>query len=235
MSDRGITPRYAIYFSPAADTPLLRLGNEWLGRDPATNAVLTPELPTAFDESEWKRVTGTAAKYGFHATLKPPFRLADETTLLELRQEMKSFADAEKPFYAPPLTVSTLGRFLALVLSENSPAFTALAAKCVADFDHFRKPETEAERAKRMHDSLTQEERENLIRWGYPYVVDTWKFHMTLTCSLEQEPLTRFRAHLETRFAQVCMNPLDVDAISLFEETGSGTPFRLVERFGFAR
>jgi hypothetical protein len=220
MSDPGITPRYAIYFSPAVNTPLLRLGNEWLGRDPATNAVLTPELPVTLNESEWKRVTEAAAKYGFHATLKPPFRLADGVTLLEFRQEMKRFADAERLIYTPHLTVGTLGRFLALVLSESSPAFAALAARCVAGFDRFRKPETEVERAKRMHDSLTSAERENLIRWGYPYVMDTWKFHMTLTCSLEQEPFTRLRAHLETRFAQVCVNP---------------DPFRLVERFGFAR
>jgi len=235
MSDPGIIPRYAIYFSPAANTPLLCLGNEWLGRDPATSAVLTPELPATLDESEWKRVTGTAAKYGFHATLKPPFRLADEVTLLELQQEMKRFAYSESPFHAPHLTVGTLGRFLALVLSESSLAFAALAAKCVADFNRFRKPESEVERARRIHDSLTSAERENLIRWGYPYVMDTWKFHMTLTCSLEQEPLRGFQAHLETRFAEVCMNPLEVDAISLFEETGPGNPFRLVERFGFAR
>jgi putative phosphonate metabolism protein len=234
MSDNGITPRYAIYFSPAADTPLLRLGNEWLGRDPATNAVLTPENSAPLERSEWLRVTETAAKYGFHATLKPPFRLADESMLPELRQEMKRFADAEKSFYAPHLRVSTLGRFLALVLSESSPAFAVLAAKCVVDFDRFRGPETEVERAKRMHDSLAQAEQENLIRWGYPYVMDTWKFHMTLTCSLEQKPLARFRAHLESRFAPVCTSPIEVDAISLFEENGPGTPFRLVERFGFA-
>src|ERR1700750_470639 len=101
MSDPGITRRYAIYFSPAANTELLRLGNEWLGRDPATNTVLMPELPATLDESEWKRVTEAAARYGFHATLKPPFRLADGVTLLELRQEMKRFADAERTAYAP--------------------------------------------------------------------------------------------------------------------------------------
>jgi putative phosphonate metabolism protein len=229
------SPRYAIYFSPAEDTPLLRLGNEWLGRDPATDTSLTPNLPDEIAESEWSRVTETAARYGFHATLKPPFQLADGVTLSDLRQALMAFVERQSAIVVPPLTVGIVGSFLALTLSQESSVFSDLAADCVREFDLFRAPASELEITKRMHGSLTERERENLLRWGYPYVLDTWKFHMTLTCSLEKNSLELFRKHLSLRFAEVCKASLRIDAISLFEEPGLGMPFRMLERLGFNR
>ena len=236
MHDSSASPhRYAIYFSPTEGTSLLRLGNEWLGRDPATGTSFVPTLPDKITESEWSRVTETAARYGFHATLKPPFQLAEGVALPELREALTAFVERQSVILAPPLMVGTVGHFLALILSEESVVFSNFAADCVREFDRFRAPASESEIAKRLHDSLTQREREHLLRWGYPYVLDTWKFHMTLTCSLDQNSLEIFRKHLRLRFAEICKEPLQIDAISLFEEPEPGKPFRLLERFRFGR
>jgi putative phosphonate metabolism protein len=227
--------RYAIYFSPGNDSSLLRLGNEWLGRNPATDNTFTPVLPDEISAREWSDVTGTASRYGFHATLKPPFRLSEGLTLPNLRLALTAFAERQSSIVVPRLKVGAVGQFLALMLSEESIEFSNLATDCVRGFDHFRKPMTESETNQRMHGSLTQRERENLLRWGYPYVLDTWKFHMTLTCSLAKGRLELFQKHLSVRFAQACSDPLTIDGISLFEEPAQGRPFRLLERLRFLR
>ena len=226
--------RYALYFAPSEATTLHRLGNQWLGRGAAANTRSTPRLPPDISPSEWLKSTEAAAGYGFHATLKPPFRLAKGATLQDLHQAVSSFAARRTGFTAPHLVLGTLGHFLALILSEESESFSDFAADCVRNFDHFRAPASESEIQKRMNDSLTQREREHLLRWGYPYVLDTWKFHMTLTCSLAEGPLDVFGRHLRSRFAEVCVEPLAVESLCLFEQSAVGMPFRLIERFALA-
>jgi hypothetical protein len=223
--------RYALYFSPPEATPLAWLGDQWLGRGAAANTRTIPELPHNISPLEWSSATEVAAGYGFHATLKPPFRLTEGARLAGLQQAVRSFAASKAGFMAPHLLLGTLGHFLALVLSENSEVFSDFAADCVRDFDHFRAPPSEAEIKMRTHDSLTPREHEHLLRWGYPYVFDRWKFHMTLTCSLAENALQLFRGHLSRRFAEVCVEPLAVDSICLFEQPAAGEPFRLLERF----
>jgi putative phosphonate metabolism protein len=224
-------PRYALYFSPPEGSPLARLGEEWLGRGPAMNARSIPDLPHSISSLEWSSVTEAAAFYGFHATLKPPFRLVEGASLSGLQQALLTFAANKSSFAAPHLLLGTLGHFLALILSEPSKSFADFAADCVREFDLFRAPAAETEIKKRMHDSLSPREQEHLFRWGYPYVLDTWKFHMTLTCSLQEDALQVFRAHLSERFAEACVPPLQVDSICLFEQPAAGAPFRLLNRF----
>jgi hypothetical protein len=224
-------PRYALYFSPSETTPLARLGDQWLGRGAAANTRSIPELPHNISPLEWSSATEAAAGYGFHATLKPPFRLAEGATSMGLQEAVRSFAASRTGFAAPHLVLGTLGHFLALVLSKNSEVFSGFAAECVRDFDQFRAPAGELEIKMRMRDSLSPREHEHLLRWGYPYVLDRWKFHMTLTCSLSEGALQVFRVHLSRRFAEVCVQPLVVDSVCLVEQPAAGAPFRLLERF----
>ena len=66
--------RHAIYFAPPAGSPLAEFGADWLGWDPATgrgrDGFDLPGLPRRRAE-----LVATPARYGFHATLKAPFRL----------------------------------------------------------------------------------------------------------------------------------------------------------------
>jgi putative phosphonate metabolism protein len=226
----GNSPRYGIYYSPRRECPLFSLGSLWLGRDAASGQGLDPGLSNGLGRDEWMRSTASPRRYGFHATLKPPFRLADGTTFDDLRSAVRSLAANTPSFEAPPLQVDKLGHFLALTLSEPSQDFSRFADACVTEFDRFRAPATEQERALRLHDSLTPREREHVHRWGYPYVFDTWKFHMSLTGSLPTESLLHLERILSRRFASVCGCPFVVDSVCIFHEMSPGTPFHLIER-----
>jgi len=226
----GNTSRYAIYFSPGTGAPLYRLGSRWLGRDASTGESLDPDLPGDIAREEWLRVTESPRRYGFHATLKPPFRLAENTTFGGLQAALRDFAGRHESFAAPPLGVAKLGNFLALTLSEPSAEFASLAADSVEEFDRFRAPATEQELAQRLGGSLPSRLREHVLRWGYPYVFDTWKFHMSLTCTLTEPSLPPLEWYLRHRFAPVYDQPLLVDSVCIFHEPSPGAAFRLVER-----
>ena len=50
-----------------------------------------------------------------------------------------------------------------------------------------------------------------LVRWGYPYVFDTWFFHMTLTRRLSAEEKQVFMPAAEAYFARAIGTPRRVD------------------------
>jgi hypothetical protein len=136
---------------------------------------------------DWAGLTEAPRRYGFHATLKAPFRLAagcDEETLIDAVAEIYS-EPREIPTIRP--AVRPLGTFIAIVAQERSVALDRLAADCVRSFDRFRAPPSAADRARRPATTLGGRERENLDRWGYPYVFEDYIFHMTLTGPLGDE------------------------------------------------
>ncbi len=221
--------RYGIYFSPRRDSLLFSMGSKWLGRDAVFDAPLDPGLPDYIGQEDWLRVTESPRRYGFHATLKPLFRLAEGSQCEDLQAALHKFADRHRGFEAPRLHLARLGRFLALTLSKRSEEFDSLAADCVGEFDRFRAAAGGHEQAERLAGARTEREREHVLRWGYPYVFDTWKFHMTLTCSLAPESLQFFERYLGRRFEPVCESPFLVDSICLFREPCPGGRFQLLD------
>lgn len=226
--------RFAVYFTPAEDSPLTRLASAWLGRDAFADAELHSPPLNGFPRKVWRAATSDPRRYGFHATLKPPFHLADGVTEQELRGAARRLAKSWKAFEAPVLQVGTLSSFLALTLSGRCPKLEDLAAGCVRDLDVFRAPPTGEELARRRRSRLTAPQAALLDRWGYPYVMGEWRFHMTLTSSLEPALLKPIGTHLETLFAPYCREPLPVDSICLFEQPGKDEPFHVLERYSFS-
>ena len=224
------TSRYAIYLCPRLQSPLYQIGSAWLGRDSFTGESLDPALPKNFRPGDWSSATESPRRYGFHATLKPPFRLAEGTVYNDLLAAASEFAKRHAAFETPPLRVGTLGRFLALTLSQPSAELSDFATACVSEFDHFRAPAGTRELSLRLKGSLSPREREHVHRWGYPYVLDTWKFHMSLTGSLSAEALPQLEDLLAERFSSVCSSPMPVDSICIFHEASSGSPFHLIDR-----
>ena len=222
--------RYGIYFCPGADTPLFGLGSRWLGRNALTGELLDPGLPDHIRHDQWTRATDSPRRYGFHATLKPPFRLAGSVTVEDLRAALRVFAEKHHSFHAPPLAVSTIGRFLALTLTAPSREFADLAGASVSEFDCFRAPASEEETAQRLRGAVSPRERENVLEWGYPYVFDTWLFHMSLTSSLHNGSISLFEPHLRKLFASACGQPLPVDSVCIFHEPHPGALFHLIDR-----
>ncbi len=215
--------RVAVYYAPRQDDPLSLLAADWLGRDPVTNADRKqPDLP------DIRAITADPRGYGFHATLKPPMRLIG--TWDSLLHAARALADRLAPFELPPLAVSDVHGFLALRETRPSPELQALADACVADLDAFRAPPTEAELARRRQSRLTAEQDAMLVCWGYPYVFDTWFFHMTLTRRLTAAEKAIYLPAAERHFAPALAVPRRVADLCLFTQAGPGAPFVIAER-----
>jgi hypothetical protein len=65
------------------------------------------------------------------------------------------------------------------------------------------------------------------MAWGYPYVLDDFRFHMTLTGPVEREDQPAMRAAIEAHFEDLLNLPREIDTLSLFAEPSRGAPFTL--------
>ena len=175
--------------------------------------------------------TAAPRRYGFHATLKAPFHLAEGRTAPELETALHEFAAIERAFDIT-MNLSMLGRFLALVLAEPSPAMNALAAACVRRFDLFRAPLSPEDRERRHPERLIAPQVAMLDEWGYPFVLDQFQFHMTLTGILDHEDRMRIEPVLRDVLAHVPLQA-HIDSVVLCRQDGPNERFVLQRRFGF--
>jgi putative phosphonate metabolism protein len=225
----GPEARLGIYYCPREDDALFTAGASWLGRDPARGDRLTQPDIAGIDE-----VTAEARGYGFHATLKPPMRLAESRTWDELLAATRELAAQTTPFALPRLAVTDLHGFLALRETTFCPPLQALADACVERLDEFRAAPSEAELARRRRAQLTESQEAMLVRFGYPYVLNTWFFHMTLTRRLSVTEHAAWRPQVERFFEQAVATPRMVEDICLFTQAGPGAPFVIEERAALA-
>jgi putative phosphonate metabolism protein len=198
MSANTPEPRYAIYFVPHPETELYRFGASVLGYDTYTGN------DTSFIRSaarDWPDKIREPRTYGFHATLKPPFRLAAGAVARDLENALDTFAKSRRRIDVGPLEVQSLGSFIALVPAAPCSPLNQLADACVQQFDHFRAPMNGQERARRLAAPLSEQQVSNLDRWGYPYVFDDFRFHMTLTGPLADGDRAQTLKWLTTEFA----------------------------------
>lgn len=218
--------RYAVYFAPAVDSPWWRFGAHWLGWDEQRAAPLPqPALP-AWSVAEFHALTAEPRRYGFHATLKAPFRLRAGATEELLRTRFAVLASRLRIQPLGHLVPRTMDGFVALVPGPRQPAVDTLAARCVLELDDLRAPLSAAEIERRQPDSLDPLARQLLQRHGYPHVLDRFRFHMTLS-----GPVDATTADLLVRAAAERTTPLNatspplLDRICLFREDHPGAPF----------
>jgi putative phosphonate metabolism protein len=231
--DRDSAPRYAIYWAPPDDSALGRLGAAWLGRDAATDRPLARPAIDGFSANELEALTAEPRRYGLHATFKAPFRLAPGKSAAAFEQALAGFASRTRPVAAPPLRLKRIGRFLALVAGRHV-GIDGLAAACVESFDEFRAPPEAAELARRRAARLTPAQAANLERWGYPYVMAEFRFHVTLTGPIDLATAAGLEPRLAALFAAAMTPPLAIDALALFVEAAPGAPFRLLRRMALS-
>lgn len=221
--------RYAVYFAPPPGSPFHQLGSHWLGRDAFTGESLAqpavPELPG---------LTGDPRRYGFHATLKPPFALLDTVSPESLLRAIAALAASEECFRVA-LKVALLDGFLALVPREPCEALNRIAGRAVRDLDGFRRLPAEQELLRRRSAGLSTRQEQHLLDWGYPYVFEDFRFHMTLTERISDADAARIAAGATEHFGTVLNAPVLVDGITLFEEAAPGAPFLVTRHFPFAR
>lgn len=225
-------PRYAVYFAPAEDTALWRLASAVIGWDAVKGEAVTFPAIAPCDDPDWVELSEEPRRYGFHGTLKAPFELtqgADEGLLLAAAD---GFARERSGFALDDMTVAAISSFVAVVPGSASEALQRLAADCVVAFEPFRAPMSAADRARRLKSPLTERQIAAVDRWGYPYVFEDFRFHMTLTGPVPEARRGAVRAALAALVEPVA-RPLAVDAIAVFRQDDRAGRFRQVARFPF--
>ena len=225
-------PRFAIYYAPAPSSPLWQLGSRIIGYDAAEGIEVPLLVPEGVAESDWRDCTAEPSRYGFHATLKAPFRLSPGTARDDLLEAVSVLACRLPPAPLGGLVPSRIGNFIALCSTALPGPQQALAQTVVEALDRLRAPMSENERQRRKPDSLAPRQRELLDRFGYPYVAEEFRFHMTLAGPLSDE-------HCESTLeavANICAATLSdsehhIDRLCVFEQPDRGSPFRITAAF----
>jgi putative phosphonate metabolism protein len=221
-------PRYAIYHAAARASALDRFGAHLLGYDAWSGEDLA--FPDSIEQAvpDWRDLTHDPRKYGFHATLKPPMALAPSRTEAELLAACKSFAETPRPVPVITPVVDSISGFIAVVPAKPSAELEQFAADCVSAFEPFRAPLLAEERARRNPSRLTSRQCEYLDRFGYPYVMEEFRFHMTLTGRLRPERGASVLAMLRQCFAAIKLERLAVDGIALFRQNDDASRFKII-------
>ena len=222
-----VAHRHAIFACPARGSPLGDLAARWLGRDAFTGeAVAQPDLPGI------AALTAFPRRYGFHATIVAPFRAAGTIDGARIDGALAAFAAAERPL-ALPLRVAMLGGFFALVPDGPTGPLDAMAERAVRHFHPLRAAPTPEETARRRPERLTGRQRALLARWHYPYVLDEFRYHMTLTGPVPEPDRARIRTAIEAHFAPPILAAHGIDALARYVEPTPDSPFTIATRSPF--
>ena len=223
-------PRYALYYAPAADSALWRFGSATLGYDAVTGADVDFAAPPGCERLDWSEITAEPRRYGFHATLKAPFELANGRNEGTLRAFTRNYVAGRPPVRLAGLSVNALGRFIALTPSEPSEELQRFAFDIVQAFEPFRAPLSQADLARRLQSPLTPAHRAYLEAYGYPYVGDAFRFHMTLTGSLPDAEVAPVKAALAQAYVQALpTGPVRIDRVAIFKQQSRSSRFVLLD------
>jgi putative phosphonate metabolism protein len=222
--------RYAVYFAPGRDSALAVFGRRWLGRCVETGEEVSRPVVPGVAEATLNQLTAGPRHYGFHATLVAPFVLADDVTPDQLMDQTAALARHQAPCALQSLSVKLLGSFIALIPSDQI-GVARLAEACLRRLHPMRAQPTLAELERRRATGLTPNQERLLANWGYPYVLDEYRFHMTLTDSIrDTKSRSTLLRHLSEAAAHLRREPVLVADICLFKQQDGGQ-FRLVRRF----
>jgi hypothetical protein len=225
--DQG--PRYAIYFVPAVQSRLYRYGSAILGYDCYSGKAVDFPGKSESRGVNWYELSQEPRRYGFHATLKAPFHLLPSHGELQLVNALQNFARLGHAIHSFVPTVRILGGFFAVVPQKPEPGLDALAESCTTIFDAYRAPITPQERARRIALKLNEEQIRNQDRWGYPYVLSEFRFHMTLTSKVPASRQETIGAALQTIFQHMGVeNTIAVDRLALVKQDAPDAAFRVV-------
>lgn len=228
-----MTARYALYYAPPTGSALWRFGSGVIGYDAETGGEPAPPAGMPVSPDLWRDWTAEPRRYGFHATLKAPFELADGCREADLLAAAKTFAERTAPVRLPALAVAALGRFVAFTPVLPAPDLAALAWASVLHVEPLRAPLGPADRARRVAAGLSERQAEQLDRYGYPYVGEDFRFHLTLTGPLPAEAGEPVR-HALLAAARGVEPETQIGEIAVFRQAERTARFRVAARFGLA-
>jgi hypothetical protein len=227
-----MTARYAIYYAPRQDDPLMVQAGHWLGRDAFTGENLVRPIVADLEDLDLEALTASPRHYGFHATLKAPFELGADQSEDNLIAGLSDFCTQYKSFEAG-IGPQELSHFIAFRLGGDTGAMLALHEACVRAFEPFRAPLSDADIARRRKAPLSAIQDERLLEFGYPYIFEDFRFHMTLTGAVKDPALrARIVAALQQHFSAF-IGPHTFWGLSLFKQDSRDEPFKIISQAAF--
>ena len=224
--------RYAIYYVPSENSELDLFGKCWLGWDPYKGVETTKsDLSKLPSFKKFSSLVLTPKQYGFHGTIKAPFRLKNEYTYNDLENKVREISKQIHSFYFDQLIIKKLGNFIGLIPTNNLK-INAVSNKFVEELDYLRDELSESEIKKRKPHKLTSNQKQMLFKWGYPYVFDEFKFHLTLTSKLNVVEIDDVLRSLQNILKQVNLNKISFNNICIFGQKND-EKFYFVKRFNF--
>jgi Protein of unknown function (DUF1045) len=214
--------RYAIYWTPEPGSDLAAFGERWFG-EPAQFTGLGAELAA--------RAVKAPARYGLHATLKAPFALKEGTSATDLQHALDAFCAVRRAASGGPLMPAFFQGYFGLVLSERTADIDWLAAECVTHFDAFRKPGSGS--GVPFDYALSPREKAFLEEFGYPHVLSSFQFHVSLAGPLGQDELNEIAAALKPQLALFMAKPVKVRELTLLGERADNGIFEPLSRHRF--
>lgn len=109
----------------------------------------------------------------------------------------------------------------------------ALAAAAVRGLDDLRAAPGTDELARRQAHALSPEQQAMLARWGYPYVFDTFTFHITLTGKLDGAALEQAQAGIAAFADPLRGQPMTVPGVSVYVQPAAGADFIVARHYHF--
>jgi Protein of unknown function (DUF1045) len=216
-------PRYAVYYAPPPGSPWHEFGRLWLSGH---------WRPAGVPPQTWPQRLQAPARYGFHATLKAPFRLAPGGTEEALLDAVAVLAGTLQPVALGPMEPVALQGYVALAPEQTLPALCALAARCVRELDHLRAPLNDAEWAHRRREPLDARAMALLQAHGYPHVLERFRFHLTLASVADAGEAARvvpLARELILELQRVHL--LHLDRLCVFVERSPGQAFERLHDF----
>jgi hypothetical protein len=224
--------RYAIYWAPDAGSALAEFGARWLGGDPETGTRVPARQGFGLDDNLVETATFSPRRYGLHATIKAPFRMAPGRSESELAEALAAFCARRRRVRSGPLKLHRFSRYLALVPSSRRAEIEWLEAECVTSFDRFRAPLSEADRTRR-GGAMSPLETAQFEQFGYPHILSLFFCHVTLAGPLAEPELVNVESALTPAVAPFTQDDFVMNGLCLFGDPGGDGLFRIVGRFPF--
>jgi len=224
--------RFAVYYAPSRESAWWQAGCAWLGRDAQSGEDCARPQPPGLTRG-LAALTDAPRRYGWHGTLVAPFKPAANLTQDDVVTAARAWALTQRPF-ALPVEAATLGDFVALRPADahGEAHMREVAASALQALDTLRAQPSAADLARRLAAPLSERQRTLLLEWGYPYVFDEFRFHMTLSNSLaDADERAALLAWWRQRTSE--LGPLAIDQAALFVEPAPGEPFVLWQRLPF--
>ncbi len=226
--------RVAIYYAPPRGSALEAFGTAWLGRDHQTGASLMQPAVPGLDRERVRALTTSPRHYGFHATIKAPFRLSPDTSVEDLGLALHEFCSKRNPFEAR-LKIASVGGFIAFVLAGNSAEMRQLEADTVRGFERFRAPLEQDEIDRRGPSGLTERQSRQFFSFGYPYIFEDFQFHMTLSQRLEGSEHEAMLEAARDQAAGIVAEPHLFEGLAIYEQAEPEADFLVTHRSRFLR